>query len=245
MLAPLQIPGLLVLGASPGAGRTVIAGAIADSFRRSGARVAVCLPIATAAVHRREGLVSEQAEFLAACADARHPLDLICPQRYAEHLIPLVASRRSGHPLEWEAIDRSIQIMSRESEVMIIQAPASLMTPLDAKHTVLDMIEALGVPVVLVCVSGLSQISPVSLAARVLKSAKVGMRGFVINRYPADNPTVDQEASLGEIEKWSKLPLLSVVPAELSVGPPLSPGITAAIDLVDWSQLVSRGAVGR
>src|SRR5947208_1592785 len=111
-LSPLQIPGLFVTGTDTDVGKTVIAGAIADWFHRRGKTVAVLKPVATGCVKRREGLVSEDAELLAVCASSRHPLDLICPQRYLEPLAPSVSARRAKQPLDWEAIARSIRLMS-------------------------------------------------------------------------------------------------------------------------------------
>src|SRR5947207_11944441 len=99
MLPPLAIPGLFITGANLGAGSTYVGGAIAHWFTRHAARVSVCVPVATGVRRRREGLVSEEAEFLARYADAPHPLDLICPQRFAEPLDPAIAARRAGKPL--------------------------------------------------------------------------------------------------------------------------------------------------
>src|SRR3982751_719114 len=101
MLRRVSIPSLLVTGTDTGVGKTLVAAAIGDWFRRQGAKVAVLKPCATGCVKRREGLVSEDAEFLAHCADARHPLDLICPQRYVEPLAPAVAAERTGQPVDW------------------------------------------------------------------------------------------------------------------------------------------------
>src|SRR5215217_2021978 len=148
MLREPQIRGLLITGTDTGIGKTVIAGAIAAWFRRQGARVGVLKPAATGCVRRREGLVSEDAEFLAHCADARHPLDLICPQRYAEPLAPAVAADRAGQPLDWTAIQRSIDLMSRDSDVLIVEGVGGVMVPMDGRHTVLDMIHWLGLPTV-------------------------------------------------------------------------------------------------
>src|SRR4051812_12457261 len=112
MLRPVPIPGLFITATDTEVGKTVVAGAIADHFRRQGARTAVLKPVATGAVHRREGWVSEDAEFLASCADTPFPLDLVCPQRYREPLAPAVAADRSGEPLDWDAIQRSLDLMT-------------------------------------------------------------------------------------------------------------------------------------
>src|SRR3712207_5444434 len=121
MLSPIPLPGLLVTGTDTGVGKTVVAAAIADWFRRRGSRVAVLKPAATGCVRRREGLVSEDAEFLAHHADARHPLHVVCPVRYAEPLAPAVAAERADEPLDWEAVGRSAREMSRDADVMIVE----------------------------------------------------------------------------------------------------------------------------
>lgn len=139
MLSRLSIPSLFVTGTDTGVGKTVIAGAIAQFLHRQGLRVAVCKPIATGCVHRREGLVSEDAEFLAHCADARHPLDLICPQCFAEPLAPAIAAERAGQPIDWEAIGRAMHLMSGDSDVMVVEGIGGILVPLDKHYSVLDL----------------------------------------------------------------------------------------------------------
>src|ERR1700691_4533731 len=112
MLARLPIPGLFITGTDTAVGKTLVAGGITNYFASRGRRVAVCKPIATGCVRRREGLVSEDAEFLAHHADARFGLDTICPQRFAEPLAPAIAAERAGETIDWPAIDRAIQTMS-------------------------------------------------------------------------------------------------------------------------------------
>src|SRR5438477_5591766 len=134
MLTRLTIPALFVTGTDTNVGKTLVAGAIAQHLRLTGLRVAVCKPVATGCIHRREGLVSEDAEFLAHCADARHPLDLICPQRFAEPLAPAIAAERAGVSLDWTEIQRSLTQMSRSSDVMIVEGVGGIRVPMDAKH---------------------------------------------------------------------------------------------------------------
>ena len=242
MLARITLPSLLVLPADDGAGKTLGAGAIADHLRRRGSRVAVSVPVQTGAPRRREGLVSDEAEFLAACADSRQPLDLICPLRYHEPLIPSVAAKRADQPVDWSAIDRSIRIVSRGADVLVVQAPAPLLTPMDEQRSVLDLVVELGAPVVLVTRPGLREVHHVAISAGALRAAGAIIAGIVVNRYPAESPTIDQEASLREIERWSKAPLLCVLPEERGMsGPPLPANITGVIDLVDWDALSRAG----
>jgi len=240
MLPPIPIPCLFITGTDTGVGKTVIAGAIADWFRRQGLRVAVLKPAATGCVHRREGLVSEDAEFLAACADSRYPLDLICPQRYVEPLAPAIAAERARQPLDWDAIQRSIRIMSADSDVMIVEGIGGLMVPLDAHHTVRDLARWLGLPALVVARPNLGTINHTLLTIEVLRQAGVKMAGVAVNRYPVpENAGPAEETNPRAIEKWGRVPVLSIIPDEPVVGARLPPGVIAASEMVDWEQFAN------
>ncbi|HSI33319.1 MAG: dethiobiotin synthase [Phycisphaerae bacterium] len=246
MLRPIPIPGLFITATDTDVGKTVIAGAIADHFRRRGRRVAVSKPLATGAVHRREGWVSEDAEFLASCADADHPLDVICPVRYAEPLAPAVAADRAGEPVDWDAVQRSLDLMTRgtsttpAADVIVIEGVGGVMVPLDAKHTVLDLAKWFGLPAVVVARASLGTINHTLLTVDALRRAGVKVAGVVINRYLADTPPTAEETAPRYIEKFGKVPILTIVPDEPGLShPPIPSNVAAAIDLVDWESLAA------
>ncbi len=239
MLQPPSIPGLFITGTDTEVGKTVIAGAIGQWFHRRGARVGICKPAATGCVHRREGLVSEDAEFLAHCAGARFPLDVICPQRYVEPLAPAVAAERAHQPLDWSAIQRSLDLMTPQSDVLIVEGVGGVMVPMDSRHTLLDVAGWLGYPVVVVARPGLGTINHTLLTLHALRTAGIPIAGVVINRYPTDTPSVAEETNPRIIEKWGKSPILCTVASE-PFTTNLPPGIIAAVDQVDWSILAKR-----
>ncbi|HSU67314.1 MAG TPA: dethiobiotin synthase [Tepidisphaeraceae bacterium] len=245
MLDPIPIPALLVTGTDTEVGKTLIASAIGHWFHGRNWRVSVLKPCATGCVHRREGLVSEDAELLAHFSDARFPLDVICPQRYAEPLAPAVAAERAKQPLDWEAINRSIRTMSQESDVMIVEGVGGLMVPMDPRHTFLHVARWLRLPTVVVARPALGTINHTILTVNALRGADVPVAGVVINRYPAENASVAEETNPRAIEKWGKVPILCVVPDEKPTGLTLPPGIVSAIETVDWSRLAAPSASDR
>ena len=240
MLNPIQIPSLIVTGTDTGVGKTVVAGAIANWFARRSARVAVLKPVATGCERRREGLVSEDAEFLAHCADTAFPLDLVCPQTYAEPLAPSVAAERAGKPLDWSAVQRSIDLMSAESDVLIVEGVGGLRVPMDEKFDFRDVASWLGAPVVIVARAGLGTINHTLLTIESLRAKNIRIAGVVINRYTADPSSIAEETNPRVIEKRGKVPILCIVPDETQTGMKLPPGIVAAIETVDWSALIER-----
>jgi dethiobiotin synthetase len=235
MLSPITIPGLFVTATDTEVGKTVISGAIANYFLRQGARVAVSKPVATGCVHRREGWVSEDAEFLASCADARFPLDLICPQRYREPLAPAVAADRAKQPLDWSAIDRSLTLMTRDSDVIVVEGIGGILVPIDHQYTTLDIARWLRLQAVVVARPNLGTINHTLMTLEMLRRAGVTIAGVVINRYPAESASVAEETNPRYIEKFGKVPILAIVPDEPTLKrPPLPPTITSPIDMVDW-----------
>jgi dethiobiotin synthetase len=241
MLSPIPIPSLLITGTDTGIGKTIIAASIARILHEQGHRVAVFKPAGSGCVHRREGLVSEDAELLAHCANAKHPLDLICPQRYAEPLAPAIAAERAKQPLDWETIDRSIHLMSRNSDVMIIEGIGGLLVPMDGKHTFLDVAEWLAAPAVIVARPALGTINHTLLTLQALRSRDIRIAGVVINRYPTDTPGLAEETNPRAIEKWGKVPILAIVPdtpIPKAVTPhPIPAAILDSLRLVDWPRL--------
>src|SRR5450432_2736039 len=208
MLRPIQIPGLFITATDTEVGKTVVAAAIANWFRRRGFRVGVCKPVATGCKHVREGSVSEDAELLAHCADAAAPLDVICPQRFSAALAPAVAARREGRTLDWPAIQLSLNEIAADSDVIIIEGVGGVMVPMDEKFLVRDMIQWLGLPTVVVARPGLGTINHTLLTLSALREAKIPIAGVVINRYPAESASIVEETNLRLIEKWGKTPLL-------------------------------------
>jgi dethiobiotin synthetase len=240
MLTPIPIPGLFITGTDTNVGKTIIAGAIANHLHRRGLRVAVCKIAATGCPHRREGLVSEDAEFLAHCADANFPLDVICPQRYAEPIAPAIAAQRAKESLDWSAIERSLQEMSADSQIIIIEGVGGLLTPMDDKHTILDTINWLKLPTVIVARASLGTINHTLLTIQALRAAQAKVAGVVINQYPADSPGPAEETNPAAIEKYGKIPVLCLTPQENFTPPTIPRGIAAAIDNVDWETLAQK-----
>ncbi len=244
VLHPLSIPGLFITATDTGVGKTLVAEAIARWFFKRGQTVAVLKPAASGCPHRREGLVSEDAELLAAASETHHPLDLICPNCFAEPLAPGVAARRAGKPMDWPAVQRSIDLMSPGADVMIVEGAGGVLVPFDDRTLVRDVIHALNIPAVVVARASLGTVNHTLLTVESLSAAGITVAGVVINRYPTDLVGIAEETSHREIERIGKVPVLCLVPDERIDPPHVPPGVMSAIGQVDWVAL-ARGKTSR
>ena len=240
-ISPLSIPGLFITGTDTGVGKTLVTGAIASLLVHQKRCVAVAKPIATGCVHRREGLVSEDAEWLAHCAQTRHPLDLVCPQRYAEPLAPAVAADRANVPVDHAAIGRAIRIMSEGADVMLVEGIGGIMVPIDPRHTVLDLVRWLQIPALVVARAGLGTINHTLMTIAALRQANIKVAGVVINRYPTDTPPSAEETNPRAIERWGKTKVLCLFPECPTLAqtlPAVPASVAAAVGQVDWMGLM-------
>ena len=89
---------------------------------------------------------------------------------------------------------------------------------------------------------GLGTINHTLLTLGALRQHQVPVAGVVINRYPAEEASIAEETNIRAIEKWGKVPVLCVVPDEQVKERFLPPGITAAIDTVDWTRFAGFGS---
>ncbi len=247
----LTKPGLFVTGTDTGVGKTVVACAIASNLRRRGAgHVGVFKPIASGCRRDREGLVNEDAEALAHFADCRFPLEVINPIRYAAAVTPAVAAEQTNRCPDYAAMVRSLEVLDSECDCVLVEGVGGLLVPLDTAtpaHTVLDLIVALGYPVLVVAGSVLGTLNHTAMTVRLLQAAGCRVVGMVVNGYDADvakhaDPSVATNRQW--LEKMNRLPVLATVPrcAPQSVLPRkgrLAAEIIDAVGAVYWPDLLA------
>lgn len=205
--------GWFVTGTDTGVGKTVIAGAMARLLRDAGVRVGVYKPIATGCRRdQRLGLVSEDAEFLAHCADAREDLATLNPVRYAGDLAPMVAAEKSRTPIDWEAIERNWDSIRQNCDYAIVEGAGGLLVPVDEKHNMADLAARFGLPLVIVARPGLGTINHTLLTIEAARSRKLPIAAVVINGYRPGTATIAEETNPEIISRLSRLPIPIIVP---------------------------------
>jgi dethiobiotin synthetase len=215
--------GVFVTGTDTEVGKTLVAGAIARRLRRSGRRVEVFKPAATGCRRTREGLVSDDTEFLAACADSRMMLADITPVRYRTALAPNVAAEREGRPVDLEAIFQAYARVAVAGEVLVVEGVGGLLCPISNDFWVIHFARMTRLPLVIVARAGLGTINHTLLTLHAARSAGLSVAGVVINRYRLELPTEDRRLSIerpGAGEKGDR----PVVDRQSSIDGPRSEG---------------------
>ncbi|MGC9953177.1 MAG: dethiobiotin synthase [Rhizomicrobium sp.] len=106
----------------------------------------------------------------------------ISPWRFAAPLSPDMAAAREGKEIDFEALVAFCrEHIEGHRGTLLIEGVGGVMTPLDARHTVLDWMAALQIPAVLVAGSYLGTISHTLTAADAMARAGVKIAALVVN----------------------------------------------------------------
>ena len=187
------MPALFVTGTGTDIGKTYVTCALIRALKARGAAVDAFKPVVSG-FDPADATGSDPARLAAALGDPGGVFR-IAPRRYRAPLSPNIAARLEGQTLSLD--DMVIDAMARTAEardgLLLVEGAGGVMSPLTDTETNLDMIAALGAPVLLVAGSYLGTISHVLTALVALRGAKARVTAVVMSE-SLDAPDLAQTA---------------------------------------------------
>lgn len=119
----------------------------------------------------------------------------ISPWRFKAAVAPDLAAKREGRSVDFRALVRFCENAMTPKEILLIEGVGGVMVPLDDRHTVIDWICALRIPVVLVVGSYLGTISHTLTALHVLAQRNLETTAIVISETPGSTVSLDDTAA--------------------------------------------------
>ncbi len=204
--------GFFITGTDTGVGKTVVAAALAIVLRESGRDVGVFKPVASGCVRRREGLVSEDAEFLAKAAEAPETLEEISPVRFEEPLAPTVAAARAGVETDLEPMWEAWRRLRDAHEILLVEGIGGILCPVTRAMSVADLAKEFRLPLLVVARSTLGTINHTALAIEAARARGLAVAGVVVNRYNHESPDLAEMTSPDEIQRVTGARVLGLGP---------------------------------
>jgi dethiobiotin synthetase len=232
--------GLFVTGTDVGAGKTLIAGAIAKVLTEAGLKVGVFKPIATGCQRSWEGPVSDDTEFLSYCANSDLLLSTITPVSYATAASPIVSAAREENPVNFNKIATAYKNICENSDIVIVEGLGGVRVPLTMEFDLLDLAFELALPVVIVARLNPGTVNHTLMTIDCVRAAKLTIAGIVINGYDATEATVVEDTTRQVISQCGGVNILSVVPFDETVDiEEPNPGefIVGSLMDCDWAKL--------
>jgi len=235
--------GLFITGTDVGAGKTLIAGAIAKILTDTGLKVGVFKPIATGCKRTWEGLVSDDTEFLSCCANSSLLLSTITPVSYATAASPIVSAAREGNPINFNKIAIAYKNICENSDIVIVEGLEGVRVPLTMEFDLLDLAVEFALPVVIVARLNPGTANHTLMTIDCIRAAELKIAGVVINGYDATKATTAEDTAEQVISQFGGVNILSVVPFDETVDIEelnLGEFIVGSLMDCDWSKLAQR-----
>ncbi|HWP27737.1 MAG TPA: dethiobiotin synthase [Xanthobacteraceae bacterium] len=214
------MPGLFVTATGTEIGKTHVACALIRHLRARGQAVDALKPLVTG-FEPANVEASDPGRLLAALGRpvTAEEIARIAPWRFTAPLAPDLAARREGRAVVFdELVAFSRSRLQHFQGTLLIEGIGGIMVPLDGRHTVLDWMVALRLPLLLVTGSYLGSISHTLACIDVLQRRDLPILALIVNETPG--ATVTMGDAIDCLSRYvGALPLLSMRQQEHDLKP--------------------------
>ena len=186
---------IFVTGTGTDVGKTFLSAALIRDWRAAGHVVAAVKPVVSG-FDPASAASSDPGVLLAALDRPITDIETISPWRFAAPLSPDMAAAREGRALDFDAIVEFSRRAAESADRVLIEGVGGIMVPLDERHTVLDWMSALRLPVLLVAGSTLGTISHTLTALRVLAQRNLTVVAVAVSESVTPGAPLDETVAV-------------------------------------------------
>jgi dethiobiotin synthetase len=178
-------------------GKTFVARGMIQQLRARGRSVEALKPIITG-YDPRLAHASDTGRLLAALGRALTPehIEAMSPYRLREPVSPDLAARRENAGIDFAALNAFCRnAIGRHRDALIIEGVGGIMVPLDERHTVLDWMIEIDLPLILVVGSYVGTLSHTLSALDVLDRHDLKVLAVVVSESAGSAVSLDDTAA--------------------------------------------------
>ncbi len=236
----LKTKGLFITGTDTGVGKTLIAGAIAKILSQTGKTIGVFKPVATGCKKIKGKLISEDAEFLADCANSEFPLDIVNPVTFKTPAAPLVCQIAENKKVDLKKITAAYKRICQKSDFVIVEGIGGIKVPITSKLDVLGVAKLFNLPVVIVARSKLGTINHTLLTINAVRRSGLLLAGLIINGYDEKTKDYAEKTNAAIIKEVGKIKFITVVPFDDTTNMEkfvIGQKVISVLDKIDWMKI--------
>jgi dethiobiotin synthetase len=201
--------GFFVTGTDTGVGKTVVSQALVRALRQRGRRVAVMKPVASGCRDHAGKLLNDDALALQALSSLRQDYDSINPYAFEAPVAPHLAAASSGTAIEIDRIVGQAQRLQRDCDCLVVEGVGGWQVPLGEQFALPDLVQALGLPVILVVGIRLGCLNHALMTRQLIEQRGLEVYAWVANCLDDGMLMIDE--TISDLEtRWQQSPALVV-----------------------------------
>jgi dethiobiotin synthetase len=204
------VSAVFITGTGTGVGKTFVCAGLIHYFRGLGQPVNALKPLVSG-FDLAAPSGSDPAILIEALGREVKPEELkrVSPWRFRAPLSPDMAARAENKAIDFQAVvDFCRAAIARNDGALLIEGIGGIMVPLDDRHTVLDLMSLLNLPLILVGGGYLGTLSHVLSAQDVILRHALELRAIVVSE--TEGAPVPLDATLATLANFAKAPLLGL-----------------------------------
>lgn len=235
--------GVCITATDTGVGKTLVAAALVAHLRQRGIDVGVMKPVETG-VSRSTKAQSDGAR-LRRAAGSQDPMAEVCPYVFRLPLAPLSAAREEGQTIRIPAILQAFRVLRRKHDLLVVEGAGGLHVPITETVDGLDLMERMGLPVIVVGSSGLGGVNHALLTLAALRQKKIPVVALVLNRLKPVRTKIaraQEQSTVTLLRRLAKVPVVGPLPYSAGVTKHWQDGMMQlawAVEIMTLAKLVS------
>jgi dethiobiotin synthetase len=218
--------GFFVTGTDTGVGKTVISCALLHAFAQRGARAIGMKPVAAGAVESAGRLLNADVSLLRAASNVEAPLGLVNPYCFKAPIAPHIAAQQVGVDIDVTRIGQAFAQLAAMADVVIVEGVGGFCVPLNSSDDSADLVQSLGLPVILVVGMRLGCLNHALLTAHAIRARRIRLAGWIANHIDAAMDVV--EDNIAALANRLDAPLLGEIEFTIALDPQR---VAATLDL--------------
>lgn len=200
---------VFITGLEKQSGKTIVAAGLAGTMQSLCYSTSVYKPIQTGANSYKEFLEFED---LSLIKQIDPNIKTFGTYIYESPLTPLVAAYTSGSKIDITSIYNDFQSNIQMTECHIVEGANCISSPIDEKRTEIDIVKALGLPLLLVLNPKKSSIDDVILGVNYIRSLKVNFQGVIITDFDDNSNNLEEKYFPQLVKEYTNVNILGLIP---------------------------------
>lgn len=205
--------GIFITATDTGVGKTLVASALAACLTQRGIDVGVMKPVETG-VSRSRKLQSDGAR-LRKAAGTRDPTTEVCPYVFRLPVAPLSAARAERKTVQMATILRTFRTLCQKHTFMAVEGVGGIYVPITQSLNLLDLINKMRLPVIVVGRSGVGGINHALLTLHALCEQNIPVVALVLNQQRPVRTKIartQEESTVNLLRRLAGVPVVGPLP---------------------------------
>jgi len=174
---------IFITGTDTGVGKTALTAILLKIMHEQGMDAIPMKPVQTGCEVRDGELIAPDLEYALSLAGLNPSIKerkQMCPYRFEPACSPHLAGQESGQRMDIDKIKEYYAQLKANHELVIVEGAGGVLVPLNESRTMLDLMKALGLPVILAARPGLGTLNHTLLSLQALRNAGLSIIAVVL-----------------------------------------------------------------